>query len=135
MANEVRIFKHPEFLFSEQPTGYERDEDPFVYYNGGSRRPIVQKDKLKEDEDAKRNKPKRLGSGVMEKSLNLTDSVRIGDFCTNEAGEYSGFFEAKVSEIEVPIPKISKEEVDFDYDDVLKTAPVTAEDKNCESLP
>ena len=34
---EVRIYKRPEYIYSELPTGYEKDNDPSTYYNGGSR--------------------------------------------------------------------------------------------------
>lgn len=81
LANEVQIFKHPEFLYSEMPSGYEPDEDPFVYYNGGNRKLLKQADKAEADEDEAKNKPKLIGK-VMDESLNLTDSIRIGDFTT-----------------------------------------------------
>ena len=33
----MRIYKRPEFFFSELPSGYERGEDPFTYHDGASR--------------------------------------------------------------------------------------------------
>ena len=35
VINEVRIFKRPEYLFSDMPSGYDKGEDPFTYHNGG----------------------------------------------------------------------------------------------------
>ena len=31
IQNEVRIYKRPEYIYSEMPSGYEPDEDPFEY--------------------------------------------------------------------------------------------------------
>jgi len=36
VLNEVRIYKRPEFIYSEQPSGYG-PKDPFTYHNGGKK--------------------------------------------------------------------------------------------------
>ena len=36
--NCVRIYRRPEYIFSDYPEGKTPDEDPFTYYNNGSRR-------------------------------------------------------------------------------------------------
>ena len=57
LANEVRIYKLPEFLYSELPTGFDRDEDPFEYVNGGTRKLMEEADKRNDDKNAEKIKP------------------------------------------------------------------------------
>lgn len=103
MANEVRIFKLPEYLFSDLPTGYERNEDPFTYYNGGTRK-LLQEPPPKDvvATEVVVPKPQRVGR-VMEKSLNLTDSIRIGDFSKKDIMSPMALEEPNVSALEIDV--------------------------------
>mmetsp|Transcript_37137 Transcript_37137/g.48834 ORF Transcript_37137/g.48834 Transcript_37137/m.48834 type:complete len:152 (+) Transcript_37137:1203-1658(+) len=106
-------------MYSERPTGYDEDEDPFVYHNGGTRKVLISPEKAKEKQIVM-PKPKRVGR-VMKKSLNLTDSIRIGDFNDKvpiSPNEGSG---PKMSGINVsPLPTVSnKKSVRFTGDELF----------------
>lgn len=47
-------------MYSDEPTGYEKDEDPFTYYGGGSRRVMSVKSDMEESDETFDNVPAPL---------------------------------------------------------------------------
>ena len=64
VKNEVRIFKRPEFIYSQQPSGYE-SQDPFTYLNGATRRVIL------DSEDSLKHKFEKEGGNDRQDILKL----------------------------------------------------------------
>jgi len=74
------------------PTGYDDGKDPFTYFNGGNRK-LIQRQQTLERE----YRPEKVGK-VRKSSLNLTDSIRVGDFATIDIDSHFKLQEPEIFE-------------------------------------